>query len=114
MRLPEPGQAVVDAAHAAVAWFRKTAVHGMAYQRGSGGRHLVSVDGAGPLWARFYEIGTDRPIFGDRDKSIHDDVNELSEERRDGYSWYNASPQEALNRYAAWSLSHPPKATPLR
>ena len=39
---------------------------------------------------------------------IHDDVNELSAERRDGYSWYNAGPREALDRYAEWSVSHPP------
>jgi PelA/Pel-15E family pectate lyase len=109
MRLPRPNPAVAGAIHAAVAWFRKTAIRGVAYQRGAGaeGRRLISVDGAGPLWARFYEIGTDRPVFGDRDKTIHDDVNELSAERRNGYSWYNASPQEALDQYATWSLSHP-------
>ena len=108
MRLPQPNPAVVDAVHAAAAWFRKTAVHGKSYGRGADGRRLTSVDGAGPIWARFSEIGTDRPVFGDRDKSIHDDVNELSAERRDGYSWYNAGPREALDRYAEWSVSHPP------
>jgi PelA/Pel-15E family pectate lyase len=108
MRLPRPSPAVVDAVHAAVTWFRKTAIHGMAYQRGAGGRRLIPVQDAGPLWARFYEIGTDRAVFGDRDKSIHDDVSEISAERRNGYSWYNPGPQQALQRYAAWSLSHPP------
>ena len=108
MRLPRPNPAVVDAVHAAAAWFRKTAVHGKSYERGADGRRLTSVDGAGPIWARFSEIGTDRAVFGDRDKSIHDDVNELSAERRDGYSWYNAGPREALDRYAEWSVSHPP------
>ena len=53
------------------------------------GRRLVPAPGNGPIWARYYEIGTDRPIFGDRDKSIHDNVNEISKERRNGYSWYN-------------------------
>ena len=52
-------------------------------------------------------MGTDRPIFADRDKSIHDNVEELSRERRIGYSWYNSVPQEALDRYAQWSLLHP-------
>jgi PelA/Pel-15E family pectate lyase len=108
MRLPQPGPAVVETVHAAIAWFRKTAVYGKSYQRGADGRRLTSVDGAGPIWARFSEIGTDRAVFGDRDQSIHDDVNELSAERRDGYSWYNAGPQEALLRYAEWSASHPP------
>ena len=57
--------------------------------------------------ARFYEIGTDRPIFADRDKSIHDNVEELSRERRMGYNWYNSGPQEALDRYDQWSLLNP-------
>jgi PelA/Pel-15E family pectate lyase len=113
MRLPQPSPGVVEAVHAAVAWFRKTAVYGQAYERGADGRRLKPVDWAGPIWARFNEIGTDRAIFGDRDKSIHDDVNEISAERRNGYSWYNAGPQEALDRYAEWSASHPPtKAAP--
>ena len=109
MRLPQPSPAVVDTVHAAVAWFRKTAVYGKAYGRGADGRRLTSVDGAGPIWARFSEIGTDRAVFGDRDQSIHDDGNELSAERRNGYSWYNAGPREALDRYAEWSASHPPR-----
>src|ERR1035437_3555585 len=115
MRLPQPSPAVVDAVHAAVAWFRGTAIHDSAYQGGADGRRLRPVPGAAPIWARFYETGTDRPVFGDRDKSIHDDVNEISAERRNGYSWYNAGPQEALGRWAEWSLSHPPaKAAPPR
>ena len=72
--------------HAACAWFAKVEIFG--YRFGSGnfaadrsspdGRKLIAVAGAGPIWSRYYQIGTDKPIFGDRDKSIHDDVNELS------------------------------------
>ena len=106
MTLPKPSPAVVGAVYAATAWFRAVSISGKAYQRGSDGRRLVSVAGAPPIWSRFYEIGTDRPIFGDRDKSIHDDVNEISLERRNGYSWYNAAPQEALDQFAEWSKLH--------
>ncbi len=38
-------------------------------------------------WARFYEIGTNRPIYGDRDGEIHYDLDDVSEERRSGYAW---------------------------
>jgi PelA/Pel-15E family pectate lyase len=106
MRLPKPQPAVVNAVDAAVVWFRKTAIYGKSYARGADGRRLTSAEGAGPIWARFYETGTDRPIFGDRDKSLHDDVNDLSAERRNGYSWYNGAPQAALDRYAEWTKSH--------
>jgi PelA/Pel-15E family pectate lyase len=108
MRLPEPNAAVVEAVRSAVAWFRKTAVTGSTYERGTDGRRLRPAPGAPTIWPRFAEIGTDRAIFGDRDKTIHDDVNEISAERRNGYSWYNTAPQQALDRYAEWSKLHPP------
>ena len=71
-----------------------------------GGRHLEAKEGAGPIWARYYSISTGLPIFGDRDKTIHDDVSELSPERRNGYAWYSAGPQRALDAYGVWSRSH--------
>jgi PelA/Pel-15E family pectate lyase len=107
MKLPQPKPEVVAAVHSAAAWFRKTAIHGVAFERGTDGRRLIPTPGAGPIWARYYEIGSDRPTFGDRDKSIHDDVNELSLERRNRYSWYNAAPAAALDRFAVWSAAHP-------
>jgi hypothetical protein len=38
-------------------------------------------------WARFYELGTNKPIYGDRDGKIHYRLDEISEERRRGYAW---------------------------
>lgn len=106
IRLPKPSRAVVDAVYAAVEWFQQHAIYGKSYERGPDGRRLVESPGAGPIWARFYEPGTGRPIFGDRDKSIHDEVNEISAERRNGYSWYNAAPKQALDRFKEWSALH--------
>jgi PelA/Pel-15E family pectate lyase len=68
---------------------------------------LSALSGAGPIWARHYQIHTDTPIFGDRDKTIHDSVNDLSKERRNGYSWFGAGPKRALDRYEPWAKEHP-------
>lgn len=38
-------------------------------------------------WARYYELGTNKPIYGDRDGKIHYTLEELTPERRTGYSW---------------------------
>lgn len=103
MNLPDPSPNVVAAVHAAARWFEQTAIHGKSYVRGRAPL-IDSVDGK-LLWARYYEIGTRRPIFGDRDKSIHDDMAEICEERRKGYGWYNEVPQAALDRYAEWRLT---------
>lgn len=105
--LPRPTAAQQHAIRAAAAWFRKTGVNGENYQRTSHGRDLVPTPGAGPLWARYYQIGTDRPIFGDRDKTIHNNLEDLSLERRNGYSWFDAAPRRVLDRYAQWDQEHP-------
>jgi PelA/Pel-15E family pectate lyase len=108
MQLPDPSPEVVTAVHAAAAWFEKTKLMNVAFKStGSDGRHLVSAPGNGPIWARYYEIGDDKPIFGDRDKSIHDTVDEISKERRQGYSWYGNTAKRALEHYAHWSKTHP-------
>jgi len=85
------------------------AFYGFVHRPDGSGRALLKVPGAGPLWARYYEIGSDRPLFGDRDKSIHDDVSEISKERRNGYSWFNNGPAHALELYAKWAPEHPAK-----
>jgi PelA/Pel-15E family pectate lyase len=105
--LPHPTAREQQAIHAAAAWFQKTAIQGYVYTRTPHGRGLVAQPGATPLWARYYQIGTDKPIFGDRDKSIHDTVDELSLERRNGYGWYGQEPSHALQQYAAWLKQHP-------
>ena len=108
MRLPNPSPQVVAAVRAAAAWFEKTKMRDRTLQRvGDDGRRLVSAPGSGPLWARYQEIGSDRPIFGDRDKTIHDKLEEISRERRRGYAWYRDTPKRALEEYAVWTKTHP-------
>jgi PelA/Pel-15E family pectate lyase len=107
MRLSNPNPKIVAAVHAAAAWFEKTSLRDVAYQPvGDDDRQLVRVPRAGPLWARYYSLGTDRPIFGDRDKTIHDDVMEISKERRKGYSWFGDNPARALREYRRWKDTH--------
>jgi PelA/Pel-15E family pectate lyase len=105
--LPHPTAQQQRSIRAAAAWLKKTAIYGQTYGRTADGRGLTATTGAGPIWARFYQIDTETPIFGDRDKSIHDNLNDLSKERRNGYGWFGVAPQPALDRYGKWSLEHP-------
>jgi PelA/Pel-15E family pectate lyase len=104
--LPHPSATEQQSIRAAAAWFKKTAIYGQRWQRWPDSPGLVPTPGAGPIWARYYQTGTDKPIFADRDKSIHDNVNELSRERRFGYSWYSADSQRALDRFVKWNEEH--------
>jgi PelA/Pel-15E family pectate lyase len=107
MSLPNPSPEVSGAVRAAIAWFQKTAIYDFTWKRYAKDIRLIPARGAGPIWSRYYQIGTDRSIFGDRDKSIHDHVEELSKERQHGYNWYNSEAREALDRYTQWSRMHP-------
>jgi PelA/Pel-15E family pectate lyase len=99
MEIPNPSPAVVQAIHAAAAWFREAAITGYRYlPRGD----LTPETGAGPLWARFYEIGSNRPIFSDRDGVVRYQLSEIGEERRTGYLWYTDEPATSLRRYDRW------------
>jgi PelA/Pel-15E family pectate lyase len=58
---------------------------------------------SGGLWARFYEIGSNRPIFCGRDGVIKYSLAEIEHERRIGYNWYTSAPASLLsNDYPAW------------
>lgn len=106
MQQPDAGPEIAAAVNAAAIWFQKTEIQDMVYTRDEAGSHLTAAPGQGPVWARYYETGTDRPIFGNRDKTIHDRLDEISAERLKGYSWYSEAPQPALAQYAGWKKRH--------
>ncbi len=115
MSIPKPDAAVAAAIEAAMAWFREVRIDGLRIERRpdasepGGFDHVVVKDPAAPpMWARFYQIGTNRPIFSGRDGVIRDNLAEIEYERRANYSWYGTWPAELLQRdYPAWKARHP-------
>jgi PelA/Pel-15E family pectate lyase len=110
MSLDSPDARVVESVKAAVAWFKTAAIHGIRQEvrpdaRAPKGTNKVVVkdSAAPPMWARFYEIGTNRPLFVDRDGVPKFDLSEIGFERRNGYSWLGYWPQSLLGKeYPAW------------
>ncbi len=115
MSLPSPTTQIRQAIEGGVSALRSLAVEGKVWRKVSEqeGRQLVNHPGAPKIWARYYDQTSLAPIFGDRDKSLHDDVADLSLERRNGYAWWGTGPQKALDAYAAWQKHGvPAPATP--
>lgn len=54
------------------------------------------------LWARFYDLDTQKPFFCGRDGVKHDSVTEIERERRAGYGWYTDAPKKILKAYPKW------------
>jgi PelA/Pel-15E family pectate lyase len=64
---------------------------------------LVADPSAPPLWARFYELKTNRPLYMDRDSVPNYDFMKVSYERRSGYGYHGTWPASLLEKdYPAW------------
>jgi PelA/Pel-15E family pectate lyase len=98
---------VKEAVETAAAWFKQTAIHGHAWRKDSDGdMKLLPAEGAEPIWARYYEIGTNRPLFSDKDAIVRYDVKEITPERRRAYGWYSINGRDALKKYQEWTKRH--------
>src|SRR5262245_36008401 len=101
MSIDRPSPEIVHAVEGAVAWFDKVKITGVkvVVQNDPTGRDRVVVADAKapPLWARFYEIGTDKPMFADRDGVKKYALAEIGRERRNGYAWYGTGAAQVLD-----------------
>jgi PelA/Pel-15E family pectate lyase len=110
MRLPSPSPSVVEAVESGVAWLKAVQLRGIRSEvrrspelEGGRDRIVIPDPAAPPLWARFYEIGTNRPIFIGRDAAVRYALAEIEHERRVGYAWYSDSPARVVERdYPRW------------
>ena len=107
MDIPNPSPEIVAAVENAIAWFEKSKIEGirLEYYRNDEGKRdyrVVACEKCPVLWARFYELDTNRPFFCDRDGIKKYDVSQIGHERRTGYSWYNNDGRSVLTRYKMW------------
>jgi PelA/Pel-15E family pectate lyase len=99
----EPTTEIVDAVESAIAWYKANQVNGIRWIRTNGQSAVVKDAAAPPIWARFYQIETMKPIFIGRDGVIKYDVSQIEAERRNGYAWYVDGPQDLLTKdYPKW------------
>jgi PelA/Pel-15E family pectate lyase len=101
--LPNPNENIKKAVKAAVAWFEMVKLTGNAVQtiadaaQPSGKDQVVVPKAGAVMWARFYELETNKPIFAGRDGIKRYAMAEIENERRLGYSWYNSYAIKFLN-----------------
>ena len=112
MSVEEPTPAIIAAVEGAVGWFRNTEIQGIRLEtftdaEGQDDKRVVADPDAGPLWARFYEIGSNRPIFLDRDSVVRYTFSEIGQERRTGYAYYGGWATRLLtDEYPRWREKH--------
>ncbi len=110
MEIEQPNQVIIAAIESAITWFNEVKLTGIklvriADQSRSNGfdRIVIEDHQAAPMWARFYDIKTNQPIYCSRDGIIRNTLSEISHERRTGYSWLGHYAQKLLSEdFPAW------------
>jgi PelA/Pel-15E family pectate lyase len=114
MSIDNPSREIIKAVQFAVEWFRESKILGTRvkvipapdlvtpYKISKADRIVVQDSTAPPIWTRYYELKTHRPLFCNRDSKVVYSLAEVARERRDGYTWYTYEPQKVLNRYPEW------------
>jgi len=115
MRIENPSPEIIDAIESAVQWFHNAKIEGIRLKRIEISptrfrNHTATTDlivvkdpDAPPLWARFHEIGTNRPFMANRDGNKVYSLSQVALERRTGYAWYGYWPARILEKdYPIW------------
>lgn len=120
MEIEDPDQRLKNAITDAVGWLEVSKIEGIRVEdvkieKGKFekllikeyDRVVVEDPDAPPIWARFYEIETNRPFMCNRDGIKVYSLAEVAMERRVGYGWYNYSAQSLLDTdYPNWKAKN--------
>jgi PelA/Pel-15E family pectate lyase len=110
MSQPNPTPEITKAIRSAIEWLDQVKIVGYKVIEAPApgttkgyDRQLVT-DPASTIWARYYEIGTNKPFFCDRDGVVKYSYAELDYERRNGYAWFGNWGKTLLEKtYPAWA-----------
>lgn len=102
VELDTPSPEVRRAIHSAIAWMKEYALSGLRYDTWQEDSAVVADPSAEPLWGRFYDPATGKPMFVGRDSVPKDRLDQIERERRAEYAWYGHWPARAIKRYEAW------------
>jgi len=120
MSIDNPGERIINSVQSAVKWFNDSKIYNTKVETVSAppeksqwktttyDRVVVFDSLAPPIWTRYYELGTEKPLFCDRNSKFLYSMAEVSRERRSGYGWYTYAPQEVLDKYPKWQKKWSP------
>ncbi|SHL31250.1 pectate lyase, PelA/Pel-15E family [Flavobacterium flevense] len=113
MLVEQPSTAVKQAVKDAVDWFNGAKLFDITTQKITdatqpSGQDVVVVPSPGNvIWARFYDLTNNLPLFCGRDGIPKTTLAEIENERRVGYSWYGNWPSALIgSEYTNWKAKH--------
>ncbi|GGF22003.1 pectate lyase [Flavobacterium limi] len=113
MLVEQPSADVKQAVKDAVEWFNGAKLFDIATKKitdssqPSGQDVIVVASPGSVLWARFYDLENNLPLFCGRDGIPKKTLAEIENERRVGYSWYGNWPNGLIgSEYSNWKAKH--------
>jgi PelA/Pel-15E family pectate lyase len=123
MEIENPDKRVINAIQSSIKWLDEVKILNTRVLKGDTMSVMVERTGvlhsgrrdtfiehdetAPPIWARFYELNTFRPVFCSRDDTVRYKLADISLERRSGYAWYGNWPEKLLHEeYPDWCRKH--------
>lgn len=109
MAIDNPSPEIKRAIQAAVAWLESVKIVGIRVDnivdasQPKGKDRIVVADPNSTIWARFYDLETNKPFFTGRDSVPKATLAEIENERRVGYAYYGNWPAKLLStEYPNW------------
>lgn len=109
MSVENPSAEVKQSIEAAVTWLEKVKMEGFAVKdvddatQPAGKDRRVMAEAGSTLWARFYDLETNQPIYVGRDGVKHAKLADIEHERRVGYAYNGTWPAKLLAKeYPKW------------
>ena len=111
MSIEKPSEDVKIAIKSAVKWLESVKIKGfnvqdvLAPKEKSRKNRVLVADANSTIWARFYDLDTEKPYFCGRDGVKKATLAEVENERRVGYAWYGTWAADLLEKkYLKWLI----------
>lgn len=111
MDQPSPTPAIKEAVEAGIRWFDIHAIKDQVVvliddaTQASGKDRILQAKQGSLIWARFYDLKNQEPIFVGRDGEPHRNLTAIENERRVGYAWYGNWGDKVNKAYKKWKLN---------
>ncbi len=109
MMIDKPSPEIKQAINSAIAWLESVKIVGLKIQdikdpsQPKGRDRIIVPDPKSTLWARFYDLETNKPFFAGRNSVVKNSLAEIENERRVGYAYYGTWPRNLIEKdYPKW------------
>ena len=107
MSLDNPSPQIKKSVESAVEWIKNNKIENTAIKvfkdkNGNYDAKIIYCNTCPSIWAKFYDIRTNKPFFVNRQSEKKYNLKEIPRERRIGYEWYGYYLQEVIDTYKTW------------